>query len=120
MIGPIALLWTLASIRSTTRPPRWIRPRIGGLSFASVPRPGAPASRRRRPSRPLLRSRPAGPCDRPRRRPPRPPPFWRRGGPPLGPGRALALVALAPPFRRRRRGPARRAEPQLLGHELHV
>ena len=51
--GRIVACCTLASMRTTTRPPRWIRPRIGGLSFASVPRPGAPASLRQRPSRPF-------------------------------------------------------------------
>src|SRR3954470_24922977 len=77
MIGSIVFCWTLASIRSTTCPPLWIRPRTGGLSFASVPRPGAPASRRRRPSRPLWRRRPAGPCGRRRRRPRRSRPLLR-------------------------------------------
>src|SRR3712207_6013092 len=47
MIGRIVFCCTLASMRMTTCPPRWIRPRIGGLSFSSVPRPGAPASLRR-------------------------------------------------------------------------
>src|SRR3954454_6216068 len=37
MIGWIVVCCTLASMRSTTCPPRWIRPRIGGLSFSSVP-----------------------------------------------------------------------------------
>jgi len=40
-------------MRRTTWPPRWIRPRIGGLAFSSVPRPGAPASLRHRPGRPF-------------------------------------------------------------------
>src|SRR5437764_10099727 len=53
MIGWIVVCCTLASMCRTTGPPRWIRPRMGGLSFASVPRPGAPASLRRRPSRPF-------------------------------------------------------------------
>jgi len=63
----------------------WIRPRMGGLSFSSVPRPGAPASLRRRPSRPFWPLPPAGLCARPRRRPRRsrprpatlPPALWR-------------------------------------------
>ena len=62
----------------TTSPPRWIIPKIGGFSFASVPRPGAPFSRRRRPGRPFFRRPRDGPCARPRRRPrrtrPRPEP----------------------------------------------
>jgi hypothetical protein len=41
MIGWIVFCCTLASMCSTTCPPRWIKPRIGGLSFSSVPRPGA-------------------------------------------------------------------------------
>src|SRR5947208_15887686 len=97
MIGPIVFCWTLASIRSTTCPPRWIRPSTGGLSFASGPRPGAPASRRRRPSRPLWRRRPA-----------------------LVAGDDVDLVDLDLAFQRRRGGPGRQAVPQLLGHELRV
>src|SRR5215218_42710 len=53
MTGSIVLCCTWASMRRTTCPPRWIRPRTGGLSFSDVPRPGAPASLRRRPSRPF-------------------------------------------------------------------
>src|SRR3954451_6958444 len=98
MIGWIVFCWTLASICSTTCPPRWISPRIGGLSFSSVPRPGAPASRRRRPRRPFLRLRPVGPCARPRRTPRRSPPHL-----PVSPPEPW------PPVRG-----------QLLGHELHV
>jgi hypothetical protein len=51
--GPIVFCLTSAGIRMTTSPVRWIMPKIGGFSFASVPRPGAPFSRRRRPSRPF-------------------------------------------------------------------
>jgi hypothetical protein len=43
--------------------------RIGGLSFSSVPRPGAAASLRHRPSRPFWRQTLAGLCVRPRRKP---------------------------------------------------
>src|SRR3712207_1798656 len=67
MTGLIVACCTLASMRSTTWPPRWIRPRTGGLSFAAVPRPGAPSSLRRRPSRPLWPRPLAGPCARPPR-----------------------------------------------------
>jgi len=67
MTGLIVACCTLASMRSTTCPPRWIRPRMGGLSFSSVPRPGAPASLRQRPSRPFWQSPPVGPCGQPRR-----------------------------------------------------
>jgi hypothetical protein len=35
-MGRIVFCWTLASIRSTTSPPRWISPRIGGFSFAAL------------------------------------------------------------------------------------
>ncbi len=46
----------------------WEWPRMGGLSLASVPRPGAPASPRQRPSRPVRPQPLAAPCARPRRR----------------------------------------------------
>src|ERR671914_579916 len=39
MIGWIVVCCTLATICRTTGPPRWIRPRMGGLSFSRVPRP---------------------------------------------------------------------------------
>src|SRR5215210_2952648 len=41
MIGLIVACRTLGSICNTACPPRWISPRIGGLSFSCVPRPGA-------------------------------------------------------------------------------
>src|SRR3954463_10366266 len=78
MIGWIVFCCTLASMRSTTCPPRWIRPRIGGLSFASVPRPRAPASPRRGPRPPPF--------------PPPPRPWGGAGPPPLAPRRGLAFV----------------------------
>ena len=108
MIGWIVFCWTLASICSTTCPPRWIRPRIGGLSFSSVPRPGAPASRRRRPRRPFLRPRPVGPCARPRRRPRRSPPRLPASPPgswPPSPWRSCSVMSLH----------VRAGEAQLLG-----
>src|SRR5690349_19702439 len=46
MTGRIVACRTSASIRRTTSPPRWSRPRTGGLSLASVPRPAAPLRRR--------------------------------------------------------------------------
>src|SRR4051812_42391392 len=54
MIGLIVFCFTLGSMRRTTWPSRWIKPRIGGFSFSSVPRPHAPLSRRRRPARPFF------------------------------------------------------------------
>src|SRR3954470_11274409 len=42
--GRIVTCRTSGSIRRTISPPRCRRPRIGGLSFASVPRPGAPSA----------------------------------------------------------------------------
>src|SRR3954469_3014704 len=57
MIGLIVFCFTLGSIRRTTWPSRWIKPRIGGFSFSSVPRPQVPLSRRRRPARPFLDGR---------------------------------------------------------------
>src|SRR4051795_6500589 len=68
MIGLIVACCTLGSMCKTTCPPRWIKPRIGGLSFSNVPRPGAPCSLRHRPGRPLLPPRPVGPCARPQRK----------------------------------------------------
>src|SRR4051812_26674852 len=68
VIGWIAVRCTVATLCKTTGPPRWIRPRMGGLSFSSVPRPGAPASLRRRPSGPFWprpragRAGPERPC----------------------------------------------------------
>ena len=47
MTGLIVACCTLANMRSTTWPPRWIRPRIGGLSFSNVPRPPLPFQRLR-------------------------------------------------------------------------
>src|SRR3954470_12150143 len=38
MIGLIVFCFTLGSMRRTTWPSRWIKPRIGGFSFSSVPR----------------------------------------------------------------------------------
>src|SRR3954469_11106871 len=57
MIGLIVFCFTLGSIRRTTCPSRWIKPRIGGFSFSSVPRPQAPFRRRRRPARPFFLGR---------------------------------------------------------------
>src|SRR6187431_1913526 len=54
MIGWIVTCWTLGSKWSTTSPPRWISPRIGGFSFSRVPRPRSPFSRRLRPWRPFF------------------------------------------------------------------
>src|SRR3954447_494451 len=54
MIGLIVFCFTLGSIRRTTCPSRWIKPKIGGFSFSSVPRPQAPFRRRRRPARPFF------------------------------------------------------------------
>src|SRR4051794_11764089 len=101
--GRIVTCRTSGSIRGTISPPRCRRPRIGGLSFASVPRPGAPLSRRRRPGRPFLRPRPAGPCGRPRRGPRRSRP--RLPAAPAGAWRrAPAAGPRSWPARRGRRG----------------
>ena len=78
MIGLIVFCFTLGSIRRTTWPSRWIKPRIGGFSFSSVPRPQAPLSRRRRPARPFFGRPPGCPCARRRRRPRRPRPAVQR------------------------------------------
>src|SRR5215217_4488444 len=76
------------------------QPRMGGLSFSCVPRPGAPANLRQRPSRPFWRPRLAGPCARPRRKP-------RRSRPPRAVSRPAAWQAahgaVAPSWPARRR-----------------
>src|SRR3954465_2542929 len=64
MIGLMVACRTVGNICRLTAPPRWIRPRTGGFSFASVPRPGAPGSLRRRPGRPFFRPRVVGPYAR--------------------------------------------------------
>src|SRR3954449_678653 len=56
-IGLIVFGFTLGSIRRTTWPSRWIKPRICCFSFSSVPRPQVLLSRRRRPARPFLDGR---------------------------------------------------------------
>src|SRR3954464_5766569 len=98
MIGWIFFCCTLASMRSTTCPPRWIRPRIGGLSVASVPRPGAPANQRRRPSRPL----------------------GHRRGLALVPGHDVDLVNLPLALQPHGRDLGNQAAAQLLRHGLYI
>src|SRR5215212_2858384 len=98
MIGWIVFCCTLASMRSITCPPRCIRPRIGGLSFASVPCPGAPASLRRRPSRPPWPPPRVGPCA----------------------GHDVDLVDLHLAFQPHGRGLGNQAAAQLLRHGLHI
>src|SRR3954468_837349 len=99
MTGSIVLCCTLASMRRTTGPPRWIRPRTGGLSFSDVPRPGAPASLRRRPSRPFWPRPWVGPCGRPRRKPRRSPPRPPASPPGSGPPDRGAAVRSWPEHR---------------------
>src|SRR3954454_7654208 len=98
MTGRIVVCRTLASIRTTTSPPRCSRPRIGGFSFASVPRPGAPLSRRR------LRGALFG--------------DGRRVA--LVPGHDIDLVDLDLAVEDDGRGSGGKPLPQLLGHRLHV
>ena len=104
MIGWIVFCCTLASMRRTTCPPRWIRPRIGGVR-RSAPNP-SPACR--------------GPAL---------PPICGGGrAAPFGHGRRLAFVSshdvdlvdldLAVQPHRRRLGD--QAAAQLLGHDLHI
>src|SRR3954462_4793279 len=106
LIGLIVFCFTLGSIRRTTCPSRWIKPRIGGFSFSSVPRPQALLSRRRRPARPFFGRPPGCPCDRRRRRLRRPRPcrptspreLWQPGlradGPPCV---GLIVLSGSPP-----------------------
>src|SRR5215212_6867059 len=98
MTGSIVLCCTFASMRRTTGPPRWITPRIGGLSFSDVPRPGMPLSLRRRPDRPLWPRPRVGPCARPPRKPHR------------------SHLAFQPRFR----GPGHQAAAPMLRHGLSV
>src|SRR3954471_23977305 len=108
-------------MRRTTSPPRWSRPRIGGFSFSSVPRPGAALSRRRRPGRPFRRPRPAGPCARPPRGPRRSRP--RPEGRPAGAWRrALAVAPPSSPARPTRTGQFLRDLPvrEVQAHEVEA
>ena len=82
--------------RSTTWPPRWFRPRTGGLSFSNLPRPGALASLRQRPSCPFSQTPPAGPCARPPHKPQRS--RWMLSHP--APPRLVPPLALWRPTRR--------------------
>ena len=52
--GAIVPCWTLGNIWITTSPCRWIMPKIGGFSEASVPLPGFAFSRRTRPFLPFF------------------------------------------------------------------
>src|SRR5438309_9789354 len=52
--GPIVACLTFSNIRITTSPPRCNIPKIGGFSFARVPRPRSPFRRRRRPTLPFF------------------------------------------------------------------
>src|SRR3954447_10372533 len=52
--GPIVTCLTFSNIRITTAPPRCNIPKIGGFSFAKVPRPRSPFRRRRRGGRPFF------------------------------------------------------------------
>src|SRR5215203_2891177 len=105
MIGWIVTCCTLASMRRITCPPRWIRPRIGGLSFSNVPRPG--------PACPGPARLPA--CDGVRAAP-----FGHFVRLPLVPGYHVNLVDLHLAFERHLRGLGGQAVAQLLRHGLHV
>src|SRR5689334_6604787 len=96
--GRIVGCRTLASIRRTTRPPLWIRPRTGGLSFASVRGPALP------PAVDGVRAAP----------------FYDIGRPALVAGHDVDLVDLDLALQPRRREPGGEPLPQLLGHELRV
>src|SRR3954466_14942908 len=98
MIGWIVFCCTLASMRSITCPPRCIRPRIGGLSFASVPRPGAPVA-----------------CGGVRAAP-----LGHRRGLALVPGHDVDLVDLHLVLQPHGRDPGNQAAAQLLRHGLRI
>src|SRR3954451_2152613 len=99
MIGWIVVCCTLANMSRTTWPRRWMRPRMGGLSFSSV-RP-APA---RRPACGGVRAAP----------------FDNSGGLTLVPGHDVDLVDLHLALERHLPGPCDQADAQLLRHDLHV
>src|SRR3954453_4279838 len=99
MTGSIVLCGTLASMCMTTGPPRWIRPRTGGLSFSDVPRPGMPLSLRR--AVPIA-------------------PFGHGRGLALVPGHHVNLVNLHPPLQPGCWSLGHEAAAQLLGHGLSV
>src|SRR3954447_21068582 len=98
MIGLMVACRTLGNICRITAPPRWIRPRAGGFSFSSVPRPGAPGSLRRRPGRP----------------------FFDLAWLALMPGDTINLIDLGSAFPLRGRRPSEQTLAKLLGHRLHV
>src|SRR4051794_36080642 len=100
MTGLIVTCRTLASMRRNTCPPRWIRPRIGGLSFSDVPRPGMPLSLRRRPERPFY--------------------FSNSRGLALVAGHHVDLVDLHLALQPRLRDPGHQTAAQLFGHGLRV
>src|SRR4051794_39847210 len=96
MIGLMVACRTLGNICRLTAPPRWIRPRTGGFSFASVPRPGAPGSLRRRPGAP----------------------FFDLAWLALRPGDKINLIDLGRAFPLRDRRPSEQTLAKLLGHRL--
>src|SRR3954467_6060899 len=98
MIGLMVACRTVGNICRLTAPPRWIRPRTGGFSFSSVPRPGAPGSLRRRPGRP----------------------FFDLAWLALMPGDTINLIDLGSAFPLRDRRPSEQTLAKLLGHRLHV
>ena len=79
---------------------------MGGLSFSSVPRPGAPASRRRRPSRPLWRRPRADPLP--------------SQGQALVPSHHVNLIDLDFPLQRHGRGLDHQTVAQLIRHGLRI
>src|SRR4051794_17968108 len=96
MIGWIVFCCTLASMRNTTCPPRCIWPKIGGLSFASVPAlppacGGVPAA-----------------------------PLGHRRGLALVPGHDVDLVDLHLALQPHRRDLGNQAAAQLLRHGLYI
>src|SRR5215213_10827098 len=86
-------------MRRTTSPPRWTRPRIGGLSFSSVPRPGAAPS--------ADAGAPGAP-------------FGDRGRAAFVAGHDVDLVDLDLALQPSRRKLGGEPVPELLGHRLHV
>src|SRR5215218_10785969 len=98
MTGSIVLCCTLASMRRTTGPPRWITPRIGACPFPTCPDPVCPSACGAAPIAP----------------------FGHGRGLALVPGHPVDLIDLHLAFQPRVRGPGHQAAAQMLRHGLSV
>ena len=115
MTGLMVACCTLASMRRTTSPLRWIRPRMGGLSFSSVPRPPLPFQRLRHWNLGQLRPARLPACGTVQAAP-----FGHLFRLALVPGHHVNLVDLHLASERHLRGLGGQAAAQLLRHGLHI